>query len=419
MTTVGQSKGLDFEFPPAILYVKILGGSDLYKTDTFHKIDPYVEAALGADSSRSITLLRGGSDCIFNWTATFPFDPAKEYDDGLIITVWDQDLGRKDDQVGGCMVPIKSIMNCKGKKDAFIGQVQLMHTGRIMGRQKPAGTVDVEIYWEDHSAFLESTDSLREFLRGNLSSTASLGSSSGVPLPLNYCVTNFNKLSGVAQTLIDKGKLREYKPFRTYRLRLWYVDLVFQRLTKGWNKSYSAAQQIYGPSLSSKAMRAALRVQHFMSYTSEFKTDFQPHEISGMKSLHKMLLSYDTAPRTGQPSSMRYTYVIMPDSQMHFSMTSKKIATDFLSKHALHAGAATEVVYSGEFFFDQYSTRAQETGIPALVIDNNSGTFGPPKDRLNLLQLLMQLNFGTEFPILALDREDPLLKKLSDANGVE
>mmetsp|Transcript_14516 Transcript_14516/g.26317 ORF Transcript_14516/g.26317 Transcript_14516/m.26317 type:complete len:144 (+) Transcript_14516:155-586(+) len=98
---------------------------------------------------------------------------------------------------------------------------------------------------------------------------------------------------------------------------------------------------------------------------------------------------------------------------------AKKTATDFLSKHALHAGAATEVVYSGEFFFDQCSRRATETGKTALVIDNNSGTFGPPKEKLDLLKLLMQLNFGTDMPILALDREDPLLRELSDANGVE
>ena len=53
------------------------------------------------------------------------------------------------------------------------------------------------------------------------------------------------------------------------------------------------------------------------------------------------------------------------------------------------------------------------------MIDNNAGTFGPPKGTLDLLKLLMQLNFGADMPILALDREDPLLRELSDSNGVE
>ena len=87
----------------------------------------------------------------------------------------------------------------------------------------------------------------------------------------------------------------------------------------------------------------------------------------------------------------------MCDSHMHFSITSKKIATDFLTNHAWQL----------------------EMGKVALVIDNNSGTFGPPKDKLDTLKLLMQLNFGTDIPTLALDREDPLLGELSEANGVE
>mmetsp|Transcript_36830 Transcript_36830/g.78532 ORF Transcript_36830/g.78532 Transcript_36830/m.78532 type:complete len:424 (+) Transcript_36830:96-1367(+) len=412
---VGQFEGISFESPPAILHVKILSGSDLYKTDAFHKkIDPYVEVALGCDSSRSITRLRGGSNCFFNWSVTFPFNPAKKLHDALVVTVWDQDLLTKNDEVGRCVLPINRFKACESKERAFSGKLKLVHIGRLSGREKDGGFVDIEVYWEKNFIFLETTNSQKNVFETPSGVVA-------VPLPLNFCVTNFNTMPGIAQAIVDKGKLSEYSPFRTYSLRLWHIPFVFQGYTKGWNRNYKAAQQIYGNHLSCKAMRAALRIQNFIAYSNDHHTNNSAHvhEISGMKTLYEMLRSYDTASRTDRVSSPRYTYVIMPDSHMHFSITSKNVATDFLSKHALHAGASTEVVYSGEFFFDQYSCQAKATGKIGLVIDNNSGTFAPPKDKLDLLKLLMHLNFGTVMPIFALDREDPLLKKLSDANGVE
>lgn len=246
-----------------------------------------------------------------------------------------------------------------------------------------------------------------------------------VPLPLNYCVTNFNPLSGVAQAIVDKGRLSEWKPFRTFNVRLWHLDVAFGGYTKGWNRDYEAAQKIYGRGPSSKLVRAGLRTQNFMAYSNDYVNNFSKvYKVLGMASLSEMLRQYSDIDQSKKtvpegPSTTRYTYVIMPDSHLHFSVTSKQLATDFLSKHALHAGAATEVVYAGEFFFDRFSKRAEETGKVALVIDNNSGTFAPPKERLDSLKLLMQLNFGTDMPIFALDRESSLLKELFDANGVE
>ena len=288
---------------------------------------------------------------------TFPFHPThadKEHSDGLVITVWDQDLGAKDDEVGRCTLPMESIRSCETKRRAFRGKVKLLHKGRLSGREKKGGSVDIEVYWENHSIFLATTDSLCKNLFETSAFTTE-GPMVGLPLPLNYCVTNFNKLSGVAQTLIDKGKVSEYTPFRTFSLRIWYVALVFQGYTKGWNKNYKAAQQIYGRhSLSSKTIRVVLKIQNFMAYSNDYVNNHsQVHEISGMENLQKMLQSYDTASQTQHFSSPRYTYVIMPDSHMHFSATSKNTATDFLSKRALHAGAATEAMYSGEFFVDQ------------------------------------------------------------------
>lgn len=410
--------GPNFVRPAGVLIVRVKSGSNLYKTDHRHEIDPYVDVSLGADSGRSIALLRGGSDCAFNFTVSFPY--RLDNDDQLVITVWDQDLGTKDDEVGTCSIPAKSFQECESKARVLTEKVNLLHTSRLSGRQKPGGSLDIEVYWEKSSVFHESTD---DQLKSTFKSPAFDTGVRSVPIPLNYCVTNFNKLSGVAQTIMENRKLSKYTPYRTYRLRLWYVPFIFQGYTKGWNRDYKAAQQIYGNRLGSKTMRATLRIQNFMAYSNDYVNNHcQVHEISQMEGFHKMLQVYDSPSRISTSktiSSPRYTYVIMPDSHMHFSITSKKIATDLLSKHALHAGAATEVVYSGEFFFDRYSDRAKETGKTAFVIDNNSGTFGPPKEKLDLLKLLVQLNFGAEMPILALDREDPLLKELIEANGVE
>lgn len=68
--------------------------------------------------------------------------------------------------------------------------------------------------------------SIRQNLLGTPALAEDQGGPVGVSLPLNFCVANFNKLSGVAQTLIDKGKLSEYTPFRTFRW-MFSVDAVF------------------------------------------------------------------------------------------------------------------------------------------------------------------------------------------------
>lgn len=407
----------------AILHVQVLRGANLYKTDTLHAIDPYVGVRLGSDTSRSITLLRAGSDPVFDWSVAIPFDPRHEYGDGLVLTVWDQDFGSHDDVVGRVALPMATLLPCETAARAFRGKVDVVHRGRLSGRNKKGGSLEIVAYWVSTAECQRLQDLLLEARREieleisgeEAAAVRSPPPSPLLPLPLNYCVTNFNELAGIARTIIDKGTVSAYTPYRTYSLRLRCVKWVFQGYTKGWNKEYKAAQKIYGTSLSSKSVRAALKLQNFMAYSNDMvNSHCAVHEVSGLASLHKLLQSY-----YAEYAATRYTYVIMPDSHMHFSVTSKDLATDFLSKHALHAGAAPAVTYSGEFFFDRRSRRATATGTPALVVDNNSGTFAPPGGKLHLLKLLLQLNFGTEMPILALDRGDPLLRRLSEENEIE
>ena len=89
----------------------------------------------------------------------------------------------------------------------------------------------------------------------------------------------------------------------------------------------------------------------------------------------------------------------------YFPSGGAQMFKDFMSKHAMHADAARDVVYSGEF---TVVDKGQGNGY-LLVIDNNSGTYAPSKDDLPLLQQLMQFNFP-DIEIKAVDFNDPQLK---------
>jgi len=425
-----------------------------------------------ASSSSSSSSSSEGSACDFEFSVSFPFDPEKDIETskggGLRIEIWNQHYGKKDEVLGYCLLPPKDLVRYHTRQNALRQTVPLIHKGRLTGRNKDGGFAALEVHWEHPSVFVtnittadEERNESMEILLQSLRNLMAPPSSPVVdlPLPTLYCVTNFNRLSGVVQTLVDNGTLRKYAPFRTYNLRLWNVQLVFGNYTKGWNRDYKAARQIYGPSQSAAMMRSALRLQNYMAYSNDYlNSDHEVHQILGMSSFFDMLMECHSSDRrretratmaaeditgkvpalvhgaeentaittpsnstTSSSSTPRYTYVILPDSHIHFSITSQRLATDFLSKHALHAGAAEEVVFAGEFFFDRSRAAggADDGHRCALVMDNNSGTFAPPKDKLGMLKLLMQMNLGTEWQVLALDREDPLLEELKVKNGVE
>lgn len=70
-----------------------------------------------------------------------------------------------------------------------------------------------------------------------------------------------------------------------------------------------------------------------------------------------------------------YTYAIANHKHDHsrwffrFAETGSNKGKDFFSKHAMHANARPEVVYSGEFHIQQKGDKY------IFVIDNNSGFF--------------------------------------------
>jgi hypothetical protein len=99
-----------------------------------------------------------------------------------------------------------------------------------------------------------------------------------------------------------------------------------------------------------------------------------------------------------------FTYVLLQDS-MRFSETGAAFLSDMMSKHAMHAGAATEVLMSGEFAL--FPDAAAPGGM-RVVLDNNSGTYAPPESLLLNMARLLEANF-TGLVVESMDRKDPRL----------
>lgn len=125
-----------------------------------------------------------------------------------------------------------------------------------------------------------------------------------------------------------------------------------------------------------------------------------------------------------------FTYVITLDGEMRFTETGEEFVIDLLSKHSMHADAAKEIAYSGEFFVrlmeghEGHSRERDEGDLGdkpqdedpkhyELVIDNDSGTYRPRKELLPTLEefLASDDNFGGLGKVSAIDGFDETLKR--------
>lgn len=211
------------------------------------------------------------------------------------------------------------------------------------------------------------------------------------------------------------------KHFHYFKIRLYDISRFFQK-KKSWNHDYPAAQQIYSDGPTSAALRAAIYTEHTILYSSrpwrfgneegtllrtntaffELLQNYSDSPIS--RTLNELIKPASTNPAKSPKKLKIYTYVLMDDS-LRFSRTDARMSVDMSSKHALHAGAAPEVFYAGEFWVD-----FNNDGQRVLFIDNNSGTFAPGKEDLHRMKFLMQTNFpGMEIAVL--DYQDPEWKR--------
>jgi len=391
MSTTSSKLNSNGDIGYDVLHVTVLDGNNLKPTYCPY-LNPYVRLQYG--DNVSISDAHSGIKCDFHWSTAFPFlrlppDSCLETAESLVIKVKDQNRGWKDSSVGKGLIKYQDLL--RGKDEKVQETVELTHKALITSLTSNAGTLHVE-YW------LEKLSPLNAF-----------------PIPTLRLVNNHNIRGGVIRSMLDGGV---FEPFPTWQIHLWEVGRIFHGDYSHWNESYPAAQKIFGPSVESLAIREAIRIQHSMLYSKDQSHgSYDVHKIQGISDFIRCLPTADK--NTSLEKSVRFTYVILKNSHMHFSITSKKTAQDFLSKHALHNNAGPEVVFAGEFFIDNKSERFQSTGTPALIIDNNSGTFAPQKEKLHLLQTLLEFNFGKEYPIFSLDRSDPALNEYFEVNHIE
>jgi len=211
-----------------------------------------------------------------------------------------------------------------------------------------------------------------------------LGIKGTLSFRLTYCPGDFSKtevpwkyhnhkFTGLARAISAGEDVRGYA---TYEIGLHHIQDVFDdKDRKHWNETYDAAIKIF----SSNVIKSTIQTQHNHLYSAISVT--QSGLIKNGKDLLKLLKN---GVKGGKPRF--FTYAIT--NAWYFSETGAAFFVDFTSKHAMHAAAQDHVYYAGEF-----ALIPDKQGTYRLCIDNNSGTYGPKKEMLPKLKLLMELNF--------------------------
>ncbi|KAF9111684.1 hypothetical protein BGX27_004590 [Mortierella sp. AM989] len=202
---------------------------------------------------------------------------------------------------------------------------------------------------------------------------------------------------------------REMKAeFHVYRVRLYHLFEAFgtdHKEYQHWNTEHDAARKIFTENIEGYNIRNAIHSQHSYLYRHGRNTVYGALETAedfGML-VHRGRLTKDP---NCDLEAILFTYSIIPKG-LYFSETGSAFFQDFMSKHAMHANRAKEVMYAGEFRI--YRDKAKNNAW-TLLIDNNSGTYAPKKEMLYKVKKAFELNFP-DLVVVALDREDPLLKE--------
>ncbi|KAF8926260.1 hypothetical protein BGZ58_011331 [Dissophora ornata] len=199
--------------------------------------------------------------------------------------------------------------------------------------------------------------------------------------------------------------------FYAYRVRLYHLLDIFGTDPRGyqhWNVDYDAAKRIFGDNLEGANIRNALHSQHSYLYrhgrTTTYGALATATDVGDL--LHGARLK-------GKPDqdlkTVVFTYSITPKG-VYFSETGAAFFQDFMSKHAMHANRATEVMFSGEFRLFRDENHNNDW---TLLIDNNSGTYSPKKEDLHKVKEVFELNFP-DLVVVALDHDNAQLKEIRE-----
>jgi len=352
------------EAPPSgTLTINLLQGRDLPVMDMDGSSDPYCIFKIVRSDSKKQQKKRSSTKkkTLFPvWNEEFTFDNVT-CADVLEIDIWDEDRLRLDDFMGNIMIPLSLDAVASG-----------------------------EPFWYD----LEGSPTA-----GAIQLSLSFGGADMGQVGNRFKIHK-NKMAGLITSLNSGEALRR---FSTYDIEIRHVPEVFGETMCHWNVNYPAAQRIFGDHAKGVSLRSALRKQHGKIYREGRGQSDQGRIVSGDQLLNLL--------GNGVRDGVRrfYTYTLLED-KMLFCETGAPTLVDLMSKHAMHAEAAEEIRYAGEFHI-QFDPKNPTNHF--LVIDNNSGTYAPPGEHLPLLKEVLQKNFP-DLRVEALNHSDPQLKEFTD-----
>lgn len=186
--------------------------------------------------------------------------------------------------------------------------------------------------------------------------------------PLIGMITNTAAPSGAQHFRFTASKLQLTGPLPK-ALKIQYVS--FRPIIKVF---YTKS------GLRGRLLNRALKRQYRTIYSYDRATEYG---ISSPDSLAKTFLDL-----TGWELGGRlYTYIVTVDAEWRFTETGSEFGIQMLSKHTMHSCVSIHVGFAGEFFVrakhpDRGKPRPGHVDDYELVIDNDSGTYRPPKEKI-------------------------------------
>ncbi|KAA8498961.1 hypothetical protein FVE85_6546 [Porphyridium purpureum] len=228
--------------------------------------------------------------------------------------------------------------------------------------------------------------------------------------------------------VVKRGIVQVYRTFRV-ELNSKNVMETFGSTRQHWNTEYEAAQRIYSKTPEGLLARSMLRTAHLRYYNqSRVRTEIGSFgdgaQIFSVVAEHTMYTYVITDSQRPDDARIKIGTSRHAEGEFFlvFSETGASFMQDMRSKHAPHANAQEQVVYSGEVFFMRCGE--DEHGKLRMVFDNNSGTFAPDAGLLPKLRLLLEKTFcgGSSqrglVEFVTLDRQSEQLLELKKQAGI-
>eukprot|EP01089_Gocevia_fonbrunei_P007564 TRINITY_DN1874_c0_g1_i1.p1 TRINITY_DN1874_c0_g1~~TRINITY_DN1874_c0_g1_i1.p1 ORF type:complete len:425 (-),score=69.02 TRINITY_DN1874_c0_g1_i1:118-1392(-) len=377
------------------LVVTVLQAKNLKVAELNGKSSPWVKVVVGEKNERTKTKIKTISP-IWNEVFTFKYDSLSNHI--IDVQIWHTDRLYRSYSLGSVAIDISLSANLPKAwyplHETTSGEIQLK-----------VDIISPENFKKQSEEFVQSNNYKIHFdkVGGTLLATQKLGK-----LSSNFWNSLSLRSSAPQAATPAPDETSSDPPSQTsvagsypvYRIKMYYIKEIFGDKVQQWNREYPKAQQIFGNTTSACLIRSAITAQHKSLYST---LSYDEGDIKGGEQLLN-LINYGL--RNGKRKM--YTYVLT-DDKLYFSETSASFFKDFLSKHATHSNARTEVRYAGEFHVQQYQTDDEQIR-HKLIIDNNSGTYAPAKDQLPLLKQALEANFP-ELEVEALDFNDEQLEK--------